>query len=40
MTTATKITYTSTSGDLEEFHHRFDAALAQIRQESGRLHPF
>jgi 1-pyrroline-5-carboxylate dehydrogenase len=40
MTTATKITYTSTSGDLEEFHHRFDAALAQVRQESGRLHPF
>jgi 1-pyrroline-5-carboxylate dehydrogenase len=40
MTTATKITYTSTSGDLEEFHHRFDSALAQVRQESGRLHPF
>jgi 1-pyrroline-5-carboxylate dehydrogenase len=40
MTTATKITYTSTSGDLEEFHHRFDTALARVRQESGRLHPF
>jgi 1-pyrroline-5-carboxylate dehydrogenase len=40
MTLATKITYTSTSGDLEEFHHRFDAALDHIRQESGRLHPF
>jgi 1-pyrroline-5-carboxylate dehydrogenase len=40
MTTATKITYTSASGDLEEFHHRFDTALAQVRQESGRLHPF
>lgn len=40
MTTATKITYTSTSGDLEEFHHRFDAALAQVRQASGKLHPF
>jgi 1-pyrroline-5-carboxylate dehydrogenase len=40
MTTATKITYTSTSGDLEEFHHRFDAALAQVRQASGELYPF
>jgi 1-pyrroline-5-carboxylate dehydrogenase len=38
MTTATKITYTSTSGDLDEFHRRFDAALAKVRQESGRLH--
>jgi 1-pyrroline-5-carboxylate dehydrogenase len=40
MTTATKITYTSTTGDLEEFHQRFDAALAQIRQTAGKLHPF
>ncbi len=40
MTVATKITYTSTSGDLEEFHHRFDAALHRIRQQLGRLHPF
>ena len=40
MTTATKITYTSTSGDLEEFHHRFDTALDQVRLEAGRLHPF
>jgi len=40
MTTATKITYTSTSGDLEEFHHRFDAALGVIRQGAGKLHPF
>jgi 1-pyrroline-5-carboxylate dehydrogenase len=40
MTTATKITYTSTSGDLEEFHHRFDIALEQVRLEAGRLHPF
>jgi 1-pyrroline-5-carboxylate dehydrogenase len=40
MTTATKITYTSTSGDLEEFHHRFDTALDRVRQEAGRLHPF
>ena len=40
MTTATKITYTSTSGDLEEFHHRFDTALDRVRQEAGQLHPF
>ena len=40
MTTATKITYTSASGDLEEFHHRFDAALDEVRREAGRLHPF
>jgi 1-pyrroline-5-carboxylate dehydrogenase len=40
MTIATKITYTSTSGDLEEFHHRFDTALDRVRLEAGRLHPF
>jgi 1-pyrroline-5-carboxylate dehydrogenase len=40
MTATTKITYTSASGDLEEFHHRFDAALARIKQDAGRLHPF
>jgi 1-pyrroline-5-carboxylate dehydrogenase len=40
MTTATKITYTSTSGDLEEFHHWFDTALERVRREAGRLHPF
>jgi 1-pyrroline-5-carboxylate dehydrogenase len=40
MTTATKITYTSASGDLAEFHRRFDAALAEIRQASGQSHPF
>jgi 1-pyrroline-5-carboxylate dehydrogenase len=40
MTATTKITYTSASGDLEEFHHRFDGALARIRQDAGRLHPF
>ena len=40
MTTATKITYTSTSGDLEQFHHRFDVALDRVRQEAGRVHPF
>jgi 1-pyrroline-5-carboxylate dehydrogenase len=40
MTTATKITYTSTSGNLEEFHQRFDAALEDVRRDAGRLHPF
>jgi 1-pyrroline-5-carboxylate dehydrogenase len=40
VTTATKITYTSTSGDLDGFHRRFDEALEQVRQASGRLHPF
>ena len=40
MTVATKITYTSTSGDLEQFHLRFDAALARVRENSGQLHPF
>jgi 1-pyrroline-5-carboxylate dehydrogenase len=40
MTAATKITYTSTSGDLEDFHHRFDVALDRVRNESGMLHPF
>src|SRR5688572_18343142 len=39
-TTVTKITYTSTTGDLEEFHHRFDTGLERIRQEAGKLHPF
>jgi 1-pyrroline-5-carboxylate dehydrogenase len=40
MTAPTKITYTSATGDLEEFHHRFDAGLDSIRAEAGRLHPF
>jgi hypothetical protein len=40
MTTATKITYTSASGDLEAFHRRFDEALEQVSQASGQLHPF
>ncbi len=40
MTTATKITYTSATGDLEDFHRRFDSALARIKHEAGRLHPF
>jgi 1-pyrroline-5-carboxylate dehydrogenase len=40
MTTATRITYTSASGDLEEFHQRFDRALEGIRGAAGRTHPF
>lgn len=40
MTATAKITYTSASGDLEEFHRRFDAALARIRAASGVRHPF
>jgi 1-pyrroline-5-carboxylate dehydrogenase len=40
MTAPTKITYTSATGDLEEFHHRFDTALESIRANAGRLHPF
>jgi 1-pyrroline-5-carboxylate dehydrogenase len=39
MTTATKITYTSASGDLDEFHQRFDAGLAAVRAASGGDHP-
>jgi 1-pyrroline-5-carboxylate dehydrogenase len=40
MTAAPKITYTSASGNLEEFHREFDAALSRIRTKSGRYHPF
>ena len=40
MTTATKVTYTSATGDLEDFHRRFDAGLALVRRQSGALHPF
>jgi 1-pyrroline-5-carboxylate dehydrogenase len=40
MTATTKITYTSASGDLEEFHHRFDTALGRVQAASGALHPF
>jgi 1-pyrroline-5-carboxylate dehydrogenase len=40
MTATTKITYTSASGDLEEFHHHFDTALGRIRAAAGELHPF
>ena len=40
MTTATKITYTSTTGDLGEFHLRFDNGLETVRRNAGALHPF
>ena len=40
MSTAVKITYTSTSGDLEQFHQAFDAALADVRRVGGQRHPF
>ena len=40
MSAPAKITYTSASGDLEEFHHHFDAALAGVRRDAGRSHPF
>ena len=40
MSAPAKITYTSASGDLEEFHHRFDTALDSIRRQAGTLHPF
>ena len=35
MTAGAKITYTSASGDLEEFHRRFDTALAGVRAAAG-----
>jgi 1-pyrroline-5-carboxylate dehydrogenase len=38
--TATKITYTSTGGDLEEFHRLFDDALLRIKAGLGRRHAF
>jgi 1-pyrroline-5-carboxylate dehydrogenase len=40
MTATTKITYTSATGDLNDFHHRFDAALDGVRSAAGALHPF
>jgi 1-pyrroline-5-carboxylate dehydrogenase len=40
MTATSKITYTSASGDLNEFHRQFDVALQGIRSASGALHPF
>jgi 1-pyrroline-5-carboxylate dehydrogenase len=40
MSAPAKITYTSASGDLNEFHHRFDVALEAVRTGAGRRHPF
>ena len=40
MSAPAKITYTSASGDLEEFHHRFDVALDHVRAVAGARHPF
>ena len=40
MTATARITYTSASGDLGEFHRRFDAALAAVRSAAGARHPF
>jgi 1-pyrroline-5-carboxylate dehydrogenase len=40
MTATTKITYTSTSGDLAEFHRLFDEALGRVRAAAGGRHPF
>jgi 1-pyrroline-5-carboxylate dehydrogenase len=34
-----KITYTTANVDLSAFHHYFDEALAEIRQEFGKKHP-
>ncbi len=34
-----KITYTSTSIDMGEFHRRFDAALGRVRSRIGASHP-
>jgi 1-pyrroline-5-carboxylate dehydrogenase len=39
MTTATKITYTSASGNLDEFHQQFEVGLAAVRAAAGREHP-
>ena len=40
MSAPTKITYTSASGDLDQFHRLFDAAVATIKRQAGALHPF
>jgi 1-pyrroline-5-carboxylate dehydrogenase len=40
MSAPTKITYTSASGDLNEFHHRFDVALEEVRRAAGERYPF
>lgn len=39
MTTATKITYTSTDIDFDAFHRQFDEALARVRAECGQEFP-
>lgn len=39
MTTATKITYTSASGNLDDFHRSFDEALARVRAAVGTTYP-
>jgi 1-pyrroline-5-carboxylate dehydrogenase len=39
MTTATKITYTSATGDLDDFHRRFDEALSRVRAATGATYP-
>jgi 1-pyrroline-5-carboxylate dehydrogenase len=39
MTATSKITYTTAGGDLEEFHRRFDQALAALHQSAGRRYP-
>lgn len=39
MTTATKITYTSAAGDLEQFHRLFDEALDRVRAAAGASYP-
>jgi 1-pyrroline-5-carboxylate dehydrogenase len=36
MTAGAKITYTSASGNLDEFHRRFDAALEETRRAAGQ----
>ena len=40
MSAPAKITYTSASGDLNEFHHRFDVALEALRASTPARHPF
>jgi 1-pyrroline-5-carboxylate dehydrogenase len=39
MTTATRITYTSATGDLDDFHRRFDEALSRVRAAAGAMYP-